>query len=541
MEQRIPTWLETAIFYEVYPQSFYDSNGDGIGDLNGIVSKLDYIQSLGCTAIWLTPCFVSPFGDAGYDVSDFYSVAPRYGTESDLIRLFEEAHARGMKVCLDLVPGHTSTDHPWFRESARAEKNGMSNRYIWTDSVWEDAGGGLRVVNGYSARDGNYVTNYFHFQPALNYGFANPDPTKPWQLPVDHPDVLETRAEMIRIMRYWMDKGADGFRVDMASSLVKNDPDFVETMKLWHEVRDIFDRDYPDAVLISEWSNPSLAIRAGFHIDFLIHFNSRAYTPLLRNERYRDCFGGAEVYGPSYFDSRGEGDLAEFLDTYLQHYRTTKDLGCISIPSGNHDIMRLSCGRSIDDMKVVFAFLLTIPGVAYIYYGDEIGMAHLKELPSKEGGYGRTGARTPMQWDASESAGFSTAPVSQFYLPLDPSPDRPNVASQDKDPESLLNFVRKMTSLRLTHPALRAGSDLMILHDKHKGYPFVYMRQAGEQRLLIALNPANRAVRVTFPISFPLNRIVSLKSSPPCRWHLEKGNITVEMPPVSSAICACEE
>lgn len=540
MKRQTPPWLETAIFYEVYPQSFCDSNGDGIGDLPGIVSKLDHILSLGCNAIWLNPCFSSPFRDAGYDVSDFYSVAPRYGSESDLIKLFEEAHARGMKVCLDLVPGHTSTDHHWFLNSARAEKNAMSNRYIWTSSVWEDAGNGLRAINGYSGRDGNYVANYFYFQPALNYGFAKPDPSKPWQLPVDHPDVLATRAEMIRIMRYWMDKGADGFRVDMASSLVKNDPGFVETMKLWNEVRAIFDRDYPDAVLISEWSNPSLAIKAGFHIDFLIHFNTRAYTPLFRNEPFRDCFGGAELYGPSYFDSRGEGDLGEFLGTYLEHYRATRELGYISIPSGNHDIVRLACGRTQEDLKVAFAFLLTMPGIACIYNGDEIGMAHVRGLASKEGGYGRTGARTPMQWDSSESAGFSIADAARFYLPLDPSPNRPNVAAQESDAASLLNFLRELTSLRQKHPSLRAGSGLTVLHDSNKGYPFVYLRHAGEQRIMVALNPSNRTVRATFPVSFPVSRIASLPISSHCHWEESPGHITVEMPPVSSAICTCE-
>lgn len=537
MKRQSPAWLETAIFYEIYPQSFFDSNGDGIGDLPGVISKLDYIRSLGCTALWLNPCFTSPFGDAGYDISDYYSVAPRYGTEADLLRLFDEAHARGMKVCLDLVPGHTSTDHPWFRESARAEKNPMTNRYIWTGSVWEDAGDGLRVVNGWSERDGNYVTNYFHFQPALNYGFAKPDPSKPWQLPVDHPDVLETRAEMIRIMRYWLDKGADGFRVDMASTLVKNDPGYVETMKLWQEVRALFDRDYPGAVLISEWSNPALAIEAGFHIDFLIHFNTRAYTPLFRNEPFRDCFGGAEIYGPSYFDAPGEGDLAEFLGPWLEHYSATKDLGCISIPSGNHDIVRLASGRSQADLKVAFAFLLTIPGVAYIYNGDEIGMTQVKNLASKEGGYGRTGARTPMQWDATPSAGFSTAPASRFYLPLDPAPDRPDVATQHTDPGSLLNFVRALTALRHTHPALHAGSDITILHDKNKGYPFVYLRQSGDQRLLIALNPADHPVTATFPTHLPPGRITPLLSSPACLWHPGNNTLTLEMPPVSSAIC----
>jgi maltose alpha-D-glucosyltransferase/alpha-amylase len=172
-----PRWLETAVFYQIYPQSFYDTNGDGIGDLRGIIAKLDYIRSLGVTALWLNPIFESPFGDAGYDISDFYRVAPRYGTNADLVRLCRQAHQRGMKVCLDLVPGHTSNQHPWFLNSARPEKNKFTNWYIWTDSVWNSQGGTgapsePRAVRGFSNRDAGYIPNFFYFQPALNYGYA---------------------------------------------------------------------------------------------------------------------------------------------------------------------------------------------------------------------------------------------------------------------------------------------------------------------------------------------------------------------------------
>ena len=252
MKRPTPSWLESALFYEIYPQSFYDSNGDGIGDIPGIIQKLDYIQYLGCNAIWLNPCFESPFGDAGYDISDFYKVASRYGTNEDLVRLFAEAHTRGMKVCLDLVAAHTSIQHPWFSQSAEPGKNAYTNWYIWTNNVWESPGENLKAVQGYSSRDGAYVANFFHFQPALNYGFAQPDPAKPWQLPVNHPDVQAVRREMMNIMRFWLDLGADGFRVDMANSLVKNDLDLRETMAFWREIRGIYDREYPEAALIAE-------------------------------------------------------------------------------------------------------------------------------------------------------------------------------------------------------------------------------------------------------------------------------------------------
>lgn len=190
----LPSWLETAVFYQIYPQSFYDSNGDGIGDLPGILAKMDYIQSLGVTALWLNPCFVSPFQDAGYDVADYYNVAPRYGTNEDLKRLFEEARQRGIRILLDLVPGHTSIEHPWFKAWARHERNPYTDWYIWTDSVWATRAPPMQAVRAYAERDGSYITNFFYSQPALNYGFARPDPAHPWQQPVDAPGPQAVRA-----------------------------------------------------------------------------------------------------------------------------------------------------------------------------------------------------------------------------------------------------------------------------------------------------------------------------------------------------------
>lgn len=172
-------WLEHALFYEIYPQSFCDSNADGIGDINGIISKLDYIHNLGCNAIWINPCFDSPFVDAGYDVRDYYKVAPRYGTNEDLKHLFEAAHKRDMHVLLDLVPGHTSVTCEWFRQSCRAEKNEYTDRYIWTDSVWnapEHIGSIAGWIRGGTERDGAAAVNFFTTQPALNYGFYEKDP-----------------------------------------------------------------------------------------------------------------------------------------------------------------------------------------------------------------------------------------------------------------------------------------------------------------------------------------------------------------------------
>ena len=190
-------WLDTAVFYEIYPQSFRDSNADGMGDINGIIEKLDYVKDLGCDAIWLNPLFESPFGDAGYDVSDYYTVAPRYGTNDDLARLFREVHSRGMKILLDLVPGHTSVKHKWFMESMKAEKNEYTDRYVWTGSIWEKPG--MNCILGFSPRNGVCAVNFFSHQHALNYGFYKPE--RPWQQPMDADGPRATLEAMKDIMR----------------------------------------------------------------------------------------------------------------------------------------------------------------------------------------------------------------------------------------------------------------------------------------------------------------------------------------------------
>ena len=195
-------WLDNAVFYEIYPQSFNDTNADGIGDFQGIIEKLDYIRELGCNAIWINPCFLSPFGDAGYDVADYCRVAPRYGTNEDLKRVFEEAHKRDMHVLLDLVPGHTSVEHPWFKESMKADRNEFTDRYVWTNNVWE-APEGMGSLRGISERDGACAINFFSNQPALNYGFYQSDPEKPWQQSFDDEGPQATLAAMEDVMRFW--------------------------------------------------------------------------------------------------------------------------------------------------------------------------------------------------------------------------------------------------------------------------------------------------------------------------------------------------
>lgn len=491
-----PSWLESAVFYEIYPQTFCDSNGDGIGDLPGILQKLEYLHYLGVNAVWLNPCFASPFMDAGYDVSDYYQVAPRYGTNADLVKLFAEARRLGIRIFLDLVPGHTSIENAWFKESCKPERNQYSDWYIWTNSVWAWNAPGVQMVIGYAERDGNYITNFFHFQPALNYGFANPDPNHPWQQPVDARGPQAVRRELRNIMKFWLDLGASGFRVDMAGSLVKNDPGCKETAHLWREVRTWLDQAYPEAALVSEWSDPTVAIPAGFHMDFLLPFASPGYQSLFR--RLNNA-SGPQV-APGFFYPDGTGDIRTFLDEYLPCYQATREQGFINIPSGNHDTTpRLGNERSPRDLELAFLFLLTLPGVPFIYYGDEIGMRSPENIKSKEGGHSRTGARTPMQWDASPNAGFSTAPADQLYLPVDTSLDHPTVAAQRPNNASLLNRVRQLIALRKSHPALCASGLFEPVYAEVGKLPFVYRRISGDETILVALNPADRPCELELP------------------------------------------
>lgn len=287
-----PAWLQTAVFYEIYPQSFYDSNGDGIGDLQGIIEKLDYISALGCNALWINPCFDSPFKDAGYDVRDYRRVASRYGTNGDLVRLFQESHRRGIHVLLDLVPGHTSEEHTWFERSKQAEHNPYSDRYIWTDSAFH--GYMMPFVGGESDRDATYILNFFKCQPALNFGFAKRD--RPWQQTPDSPAARRTQDAMIDVMRFWLGQGCDGFRVDMANSLVKNDgDDKPETIRAWQHMLGAVKTEFPESAFVSEWGVPTQSFEAGFDMDFYLDWRwdgkGNGYNLLLRDVDMRSTPG----------------------------------------------------------------------------------------------------------------------------------------------------------------------------------------------------------------------------------------------------------
>ncbi len=473
MSKRQPKWLDNAVFYEIYPQSFNDTNADGIGDLQGIIEKLDYIKELGCNAIWINPCFDSPFNDAGYDVRDYKKVAPRYGTNEDLKRVFDEAHKRDMHVLLDLVPGHTSVEHPWFKESMKPEKNEYTDRFVWTDHVFMDTKG-MNTLRAISDRDGCAVLNFFSSQPALNYGFYKQE--EPWQQGMDDPGPEATRLAIQDVMRFWLKMGCDGFRVDMAAWCVKNDDENrTGNIYFWNKVGKFLDEEFPDAAMVSEWGNPDQSLQGGFHMDFQLMGQGTNYEDLFRCDE-------------PYFSSRGKGNFKAYAERYNKSVAATEGKGLICIPSGNHDIDRLARRLKGNELKMAFAFLLSMPGAPFIYYGDEIGMNYVEGLISKEGGYQRTGSRTPMQWDDGLNDGFSTADPKDLYIKMDDAPDRPNVKAQMADPSSLWNEVRRLIKIRKENVALRSKAKVEFLET---GYPLVLKRSCKEQAITVIINPTN--------------------------------------------------
>lgn len=486
-----PQWLGDAVFYEIYPQSFYDSNADGIGDIPGIIQKLDYVQSLGCNALWINPCFDSPFKDAGYDVRNYRLVASRYGTNDDLIELFRQAHARGMRVLLDLVAGHTSEEHPWFRESSRVQANEYTKRYIWTDSAF--SGYSMPFIGGETERDATYILNFFKCQPALNYGFAKRD--RPWQSSPDSPEAAQTREAMIDIMRFWLMRGCDGFRVDMADSLVKNDDSGScgkeQTIAAWQEMLGVIKDEFPQAAFVSEWGRPYEALRAGFDMDFYLNWRWSApgngYAQLARN--VDNALDNAPEHDHSYFSAAGGGSIQGFLDDYVHQYEETKDLGYFSFITCNHDTPRLAPRLTDRERRLTFGMLLTMPGVPFIYYGDEIGMRY-RDLPTHEGGYARTGTRTPMQWDSAKpNCGFSQAQPQALYLPVDSSDDAPSVAQQDGCKESFLEWVRALLRLRNARQSLQSQASWKVIIGSQDTRLFAYVRAYHGETTLVVMNP----------------------------------------------------
>lgn len=475
-------FLNSAIIYNVYPTSFYDGNGDGTGDIAGITEKLEYIKQF-ADVVWINPVFKSPFKDGGYDVEDYYEIDEKFGVVKDVEQLTEKAHALGMKIIFDLVVGHTSDRHKWFRESRKATRNAYSDYYVWDDNVF---GGCLAGIRGNAPRDGAYAVNFFCSQPALNFGYYKKD--YPWQFDYKDERLSALHNEVIDIMKFWLGKGVDGFRCDMASSIVKNDINGQGSCEIWRKLFKEVRKTYPQAIFISEWGQPEYAVGSGaFDIDFFTHCYDDGYNKLFRKEMGCNVFDSP---GDSYFRKNGKGECKTFFE-YLKHNLSkVKDNGYVSVVSGNHDLPRISVGRDDDELKCAFAMILALPCVPLIYYGDEIGMAYSRKL-NKDGGYRRTGARTPMQWSSGKNAGFSSA--EKLYLPINRDYKKRNADDYSENENSLYNTVKRLCEIRRKSNALTADAGFELVS---AGYPLIFKRTTETESWEIIINPCEKPATI---------------------------------------------
>jgi alpha-glucosidase len=454
------------VIYEIYPRSFADSNGDGLGDLNGITRHLAYLQDLGIDAVWITPCFPSPQVDFGYDVSNYEAIAPEYGTMADFDRLLTEAKKRNIRVLLDFVVNHTSDQHPWFRESESSRTNPKADWYIWHDGKGPDR----RVApNNWTALFGGSAWQWDDARQQFYYHFFyKQQPDLNWRSP-------EVRKAMYGVMRFWMNKGVSGFRLDAVDTLFEDpkltddpvlpgtnaygDPnvEHLHTTNL-PEIHDVFreirqvTNQYPGGVLVGEVYYPTTA-----EMEKVYGHGDEINLPM------------ATQVG--FTDERSASEIGAKLDNLMALPADDTPL----LVFDNHDRPRSwdRYGERLDDAqriamaKVIAATLLAPRGSALIYYGEEIGMKTTDPLrredvkdPIGRLGWpqdkGRDGERTPMQWNTGKNAGFSTAKTT--WLPVPPTYKRVNVASEENDPDSLLNFYKSMLHLRREDAALREGA-----------------------------------------------------------------------------------
>jgi alpha-glucosidase len=477
-------WWQTGIIYQIYPRSLQDSNADGVGDLAGITSRLDYFPWLGIDAIWISPIYPSPMADFGYDVSDYKDIDPLFGTLSDFDTLLEEAHKRGLKVILDFVPNHTSDQHPWFIESRSSRDNPKRDWYIWADPS-PDGGppnNWLSVFGG-SAWELDATTGQYYL-----HSFLKEQPDLNWR----NPDV---ESAMLDVLRFWLDKGVDGFRVDVIDRLIKDDqlrddppnPDWEQGMEPYRELLHVYSMDrpelhpllrrmrslldsYPDRVMIGE-----------------------SYLPV---EELVKLYGkqGDEAHMPFNFGLiRTPWDCMRIRE-FIDRYEAVLPPG--AWPNwvlGNHDRHRVATRVGPDQARLAQMLLLTLRGTPTCYYGDEIGMTNVDIPPDRVQdpwgrnvpglGLGRDPERTPMQWDPGPYAGFSRV---EPWLPLADDYPQVNVAVEQSSANSMLCFFYTLVRLRRavsaltvgTYKGVNAGPDSIL----------AYLREHEDKRVLVVLN-----------------------------------------------------
>jgi alpha-glucosidase len=518
-------WWQTGVIYQIYPLSFADSNGDGYGDLPGILGKLDYLQWLGVNALWISPIFPSPLADYGYDVSDYRGIHPLFGTMADFDRLLAACHERGLKLLLDYVPNHTSDQHPWFLESRSARNSPKRDWYLWREASRDGrAPNNWLSVFGGSAWQWDENTRQYYC-----HSFLKEQPDLNWRNP-------EVQEAMLDVMRFWLDKGVDGFRVDALWHAMKDgqfrdnpvDPEYVEGQMPpyrrlipaysggqpeLHEIVALMRRvtqEYSERVLIGEMYLPVEELvryygqdgESGIHLPY-------NFQLILLPWRATDVFAGINTY---------EASLPAF-----------------AWPNwvlGNHDKPRVASRVGPEQAKIAALLLLTLRGTPTLYYGDEIGMEDVN-VPAQETRdplaqavpgvrLGRDPERTPMQWSAAPNAGFSTG---QPWLPLAADYEETNVEQQKQDDTSLLAFYRRLLELRRKEPALQIGH---YLPAGQKRNLFAFVREHGETMLLIAVNLGATRARLTLPRHLDVIGEVILGTDPArvggkIREHIELG------------------
>ncbi len=481
---RAAPWWKRGIVYQVYPWSFQDTTGDGMGDIPGLLARLDHLETLGIDAVWLSPVYPSPMKDFGYDVADYCGVDPRFGTLADLDRLIAELHRRGMKLIMDFVPNHTSDQHPWFLESASSRTNPKADWYMWRDAApdggppnnWRSmfGGGGWQWHEG---RGQYYYHAFLKEQCDLN-----------WR----NPAVV---AAMHDVLRFWLARGVDGFRVDVIWHLLKDpewrdnppNPDWKPTEPKVREILQIMTCDQPGILdlvkgfrrVLDEFDDRVLIGELYLSIDRLCAY-------------YGDDLDAAHL--PFNFHLMMDPWKADVVAGLIEDYERLLPKG--AWPNwvlGNHDNARVASRLGPPQARVAAVYLLTARGTPTVFQGDEIGLTNGVIPPDKvrdpqeknEPGlpdHNRDIARTPMQWDASEKAGFTTG---EPWLPLVPGHETMNVAVESADPASMLTLHRRLIALRRAHPALAVGGVRVLAV---AGDVLVYERSEGDDRIVVALN-----------------------------------------------------
>lgn len=486
-------WYKNSVVYQIYPWSFKDTNGDGVGDLKGIIEKLDYLNdgtptSLGVGAIWLSPIYPSPMRDYGYDISDYYGIDPRFGTMEDFELLVSEAHKRNIRIIMDYVSSHTSSDHPWFLEACSSRDNAKRNWYVWKDPKPDGSvpNNWLSIFGGpawtFNAHTGQYYLHQFlKEQPDLN-----------WRNP-------EVREEMKRVMDFWLTKGVDGFRVDAISHFIK-DSEFRDNPV---NERFIEGKDSPYHRLLPKYSadQPELREVVELLVDTLQNHEEKFMVSesSLRGEEFINAYrySHTKLHAPFNFSLMQIRWSAVSFRKFVDNFESM--LGIDEVPTyvlGNHDQPRIASRFDEARAHTLAMLLLTLRGMPFIYYGEELGLKSItipldkrRDIFSIEDharSTGRDPARTPMQWDASKYAGFSSA---EPWLPVSRDYKIRNIETQSGDPKSMLNFYRDLIHFRNGSKILLHGSYRSI-HTNSKNV-YSYLRQYGQKTLLIMLNFSN--------------------------------------------------